>query len=372
MGPTYSEKMLDNGASPRSLALHDPRKALPADRLRTLLSAADPAEFPDVYGSGGAVARLEGRVAALLGKPAAVLMPTGAMASQVALRLHADARATRLVGFHPLAHVEVHERQGYALVHQLVGRHLGEPDRLVTLADLQAVSEPLAAVLWELPQRDLGGLLPDWADLVAQTSWVHQTGAATHLDGARLWEAQPFYDRSHAQIADLFDTAYVSLYKGLAGLAGGVLAGPEPLIEAAREWRARLGGQLYQAWPLALAGEAGLDRHLPRMAAYWARAREIAAALQDVAGVTVLPAVPQTPLFHVRVDVPPAVLAAAHQELVEEGGIRLFLSTPATAPPAGSEFEVTISEDAMALSAQQVRAALVALVHRAQPAGDAA
>ena len=251
-------------------------------------------------------------------------------------------------------------------MHHLVGRHLGEPDRLLTLADLQAVGEPLAAVLWELPQRDLGGLLPDWADLVAQTSSVHGTGAATHLDGARLWEAQPFYDRPHAEIAALFDTAYVSLYKGLAGLAGGVLAGPEPLIEAAREWRARLGGQLYQAWPLALAGEAGLDRHLPQMAAYWARAREIAAALQDVAGVTVLPAVPQTPLFHLQVDVPAEVLEAAHQELVAEGALTLFLSARAAAQPGCSRFEVTLSETALALSAQEVRAAVVALVERAQ------
>lgn len=60
-----------------------------------------------------------------------------------------------------------------------------------------------------------------------------------------MWEAQPYYSRSHAEIADLFDTVYVSLYKDLGGLAGAVLAGPAGLIDHAREWRARLGGQLH-------------------------------------------------------------------------------------------------------------------------------
>lgn len=86
------------GSPTRSLALHDPRMRLPADSLRSLLSAVEEGELPDEYGRGGPVRRLEDRMAALLGKEAAVLMPTGAMASQVALRLHADARTTRVIG----------------------------------------------------------------------------------------------------------------------------------------------------------------------------------------------------------------------------------------------------------------------------------
>lgn len=355
---------VDDSAPPRSLALHDPQTRLPADRLRVLLSVVEPSELPDQYGVGGAVQRLEDRVAAVLGRDAAVLMPTGSMATQVALRLHADARATRVVGFHPRAHVEVHERKGYAVVHQLIGKQLGDHDRLITLEDLEAVREPLAAVLWELPQRDLGGLLPEWDDLVAQTRRARQLGAATHLDGARLWEAQPYYARSHAEIADLFDTVYVSLYKGLGGLAGAVLAGPEPLIDHAREWRARLGGQLHHAWPLAVSAETGLDRHLPQMGAYWARAREIAGSLHDVVGVDVVPRVPQTPLFHVHVEAPRDALDAAHEELLREGGIRLYLHSRTTSHPGRSRFEVTVSQHAMTLSVADVRDAISALVQR--------
>jgi len=325
----------------------------------------DDGEEADVYGTGGAVTRLEQRVAALLGKESAVLMPTGSMASQVALRLHADARSCRTVAFHPRAHVEVHERKGYAVVHGLTGHLLGDADRLVTLDDLEGVREPLAAVLLELPQRDLGGLLPEWDDLVAQTSWARDRGTAVHLDGARLWEAQPFYGRPHAEIAALFDTVYVSLYKGLEGLAGALLAGPPDHVEQAREWRARLGGQLHNAWPLALDAERGLDTLLPRMPAFWQRAREIAEAVRSVPGLEVVPDPPQTPLFHVLVHAPKDALERAHARLVEERGVELFRYARTTTSPRWSRFELTVGENAMAFEVDEVRDVLAELARAA-------
>lgn len=154
----------------RSLSVHGQQRRAPTRRLHEFLTRVQDGDL-DTYGRGGAVARLEGRVAELLGKEAAVFMPTGAMASQVALRLHADARTCRTIGFHPRAHIEVHEHKGYEIVHQLHGMLLGDHDRLVTVEDLDAVREPLAAVLLELPQRDLGGRLPtgrtDRADVLA-------------------------------------------------------------------------------------------------------------------------------------------------------------------------------------------------------------
>ena len=342
-------------ATVRSLTLHGRQRRAPAHRLRTLLERVDDTDEPDVYGRGGAVTRLEQRMCGLLGTEAAVLMPTGSMASQVALRLHADARGCRTVAFHPRAHVEVHERKGYEVVHGLTGLLLGDSDRLVTLEDLQSVREPLAAVLLELPQRDLGGLLPSWDDLVAQTSWARERGIAVHLDGARLWEAQPFYERPHAEIAALFDTVYVSLYKGLEGVAGAVLAGPTAFVEQAREWRARLGGQLHNAWPLALSAEVGLDTLLPRMPVFWERAKEIAAALADVPGVEVVPATPQTPLFHVLVHAPKEALEQAHARLVEERGVQLFLYARTTTSPSSSRFELTVGENAMEFEVEEVR-----------------
>src|SRR5258705_188642 len=160
----------------------------------------------------------------------------------------------------------------------------------------------LSALLLELPEREIGGRLPEWADLVAQTGWARARGAAVHLDGARLWDAQPFYDRPHAEIAGLFDTVYVSLYKGLGGISGGMLAGAEELIAHARLWRDRLGGDVTRNWPMAMAAERGLDELLPRMPEFVARARTLGASLGEITGVRVVPDPPQTTMFHLHID----------------------------------------------------------------------
>ena len=90
---------------------------------------------------------------------------------------------------------------------------MGSANRLLTLEDLKAITEPVGALLLELPQRDLGGQLPSWEALNEITKWAHEHSTPTHLDGARLWECRPFYGREYAEIARLFDTVYVSFYK---------------------------------------------------------------------------------------------------------------------------------------------------------------
>src|SRR4051812_49492933 len=112
----------------------------PADLLATIGDDVD----PDRYGEGGVVAELEREVAELLGKPAAVFLPSGTMAQAAALRVHADARGPRTVLWHPYCHVARHEIEGFARLHQLVGRAVGDLSRLITLDDLSAVAEPVA------------------------------------------------------------------------------------------------------------------------------------------------------------------------------------------------------------------------------------
>src|SRR5262250_1641489 len=129
------------------------------------LLAGIPADtVTDRYGSGGVVAELEMEVGGLLGKPAAVFLPSGTMAQQSVLRVHADRRQRRTVIFHPMCHLDRHEGQAYQRLHGLTGRPAGDPDRLLTIDDLSAISEPPAALLIELPQRDLGGQQPELAD----------------------------------------------------------------------------------------------------------------------------------------------------------------------------------------------------------------
>src|SRR5205085_2708523 len=147
---------------------------------------------------------LEGEVAGLLGKPAAVFMPSGTMAQQATLRVHSDRRTSRVVLFHPTCHLDLHEAGAYRRLHHLVGRPVGNANGLITIEDLRDVAESPAALVLELPQREIGGQLPSWEELSEQSGWARERGAAVHLDGARLWECTSFYRRSLAEIAGLF------------------------------------------------------------------------------------------------------------------------------------------------------------------------
>jgi threonine aldolase len=307
-----------------------------------------------------AVPRLEKRIAEVLGKPAAAMFPSGTMAQQVAMRLHADRRGIRSVAFHPQCHLEVHEHKGYSVVHGLNAVLVGGQYTLLGLSDLEEVREPVA------PQREIGGQLPSWDELVAQTAWAREHGAAVHMDGARLWEAQPFYGRPHAEIAALFDTVYVSLYKGLSGITGAVLAGQTELIDHARVWRDRLGGAVERAWPLAMTAERGLDELLPRMAEFADRARSLAAHLSQLPGVHVVPDPPQTAMFHLHMDADPAAVTAASQELRDEGELVPPRYTWPAPSPRHSAYELTVNAQLDEVTDEEIGDLFTELLKRAR------
>lgn len=322
----------------RWLAGHGPRTA--AD----LLASIPIDSGIDRYGEGGAVTALETEIRKVLGKPAAAFMPSGTMAQQIALRIHADRRGTRAVAYHPTCHLEIHEDKAHQRLHGLVGVSVGSARELMTLDDLRGVREPLAAVLFELPQREIGGLLPSWNDLRKQAAFVRKGGAAVHLDGARLWESTPFYRKSPAQVATLFDTVYVSFYKGIGSLAGACLAGEEDVIAEAREWRKRHGGTLFGLWPNAAAALAGLRLRLPRMPKYVAHARAIGAALRGVPNVEVVPDPPQTPMMHLHLRVGEDAFRAAACRIARERAVFTF---PRSAPgllPSVRVVEFTVGD----------------------------
>ncbi len=333
----------------RSLIAHSRLRRDPHAVLRRMLDRVR----PDA-GVHAPVTELEERIAGLLGKPAALFFPSGTMAQQTALRVHADRRNRRTFAAHPQTHVALWEEQGYNAVHHLVHRPVGDHHELITLDDLEAIREPVSSLLLELPQREIGGLLPAWDDLEAHTDWARNRGAATHLDGARLWESQPFYDRPHAEIAALFDTVYVSLYKGLEGVRGAVLAGDRDTIGEAGVWRSRLGGNLPDAWPLALAALVGLDEVLPRMPEFLAHARAVAAAINVDGYAHTRPEVPQTPLFHIHLPVPVQVASAASRALHEETGVELPVHMGSTGDPGRSVMEITVGMTALEFTPAEV------------------
>lgn len=271
----------------------------PRQVLAALAEEAGEDELADMYGEGELIEQFEHEIAGILGKEAAVFFPSGTMAQQIALRIWSQRSGRQTVAYHSLCHLETSEEKAYEHLHGLHARLAGHPRRLLSLDDLKEIRELLAALLIELPQRSLGGVLPVWGELEAQTQWARSVGAAVHMDGARLWEAAPFYERSYSEVAALFDSVYVSFYKGLGGIAGAALAGPESFIAEARVWKVRHGGNLVHLFPYVLAARAGLRHRMSHFPHYHTRAVAVAATLSAIPGVTIKPNPPQTNMMHV-------------------------------------------------------------------------
>lgn len=298
------------------------------------MAARDDAALPsDLYGEGEFLERFESRIAAELGKEAAVFMPSGTLAQQIALRIWCDRARLDTVAMHPLAHPVIHESQSLEFVQRLRVVHAGSRVRLMTVADVEALAEPVAALLVELPQRELGAQLPEWDDLLALVAAARDRGMRLHLDGARLWEAAPHYARPHAEIAAPFDSAYVSFYKGLNAIAGAALAGDAGFVAEARLWQHRLGGRLVALYPLALSAQAGFETHLPRMAQYRELARAVAARLAGIDGVDVVPDPPPTNTFHLYLRGTLEALTARAGRIASERGVQAFKRLAPTASP---------------------------------------
>ena len=308
------------------------------------LAAATSEDDLDWYGDGGEVTALEREVAELLGKDAAVLMPSGIMAQQAALRSWTDRSATDAIAVHGLSHLVVHELDALPELHGLRLQRLTSEPRQPTVDDLEALAGPLAAVTLELPLRDAGYLLPTWDELVAFSDAVHARGVPLHLDGARLWESAVHLGHSYAEIAALADSVYVSFYKGLGGMAGAALAGPTDLVAEARRWQRRHGGNLFVLLPYAVGARDGLRRRLPRMPEYVARAQDLAAGLCGLEGVCALPDPPHTNAFRLFVDVRHEHLLEAGLRIAEERKVALLLGWEAADVPGWAMTEITVGD----------------------------
>lgn len=349
----------------RWLTGHGP--VLPRAQLAALAREAGEAEAADSYGEGELITGFERQVAELLGKPAAAFVPSGTMAQQIALRMACDRARCSTVAFHPVCHLELHEQRGYSFLHGLRARLVGERHRLIARADLDAIAEPVGALLLELPQREIGGQLPPWVELDRQAAWARERGVAIHLDGARLWESRPFYGRTYAQIAALFDTVYVSFYKILGGIAGAALAGPADTIAHARVWIRRHGGTLVSQHPFVLSARAGLRERLPRIAAYVARAQAIAQVLARVPGIRIVPDPPHTNMMHAHVLAEPERLLEASAAIAADTRICLFRRLR-IGGPGSSIIEIHVGEAAFAIEDAELESLFSRLLESARAA----
>ncbi len=336
----------------------------PLNPRRTLAALAEvlPEDAEaDFYGKGAVIEDFEQRIAAMLGKPAAVFGPSGKMLQNAALRVWADRKGCRTVALHPQSHIAAEEAEAAERVYGLQGSALGVPNRLARPEDLEAIAEPLGAVALEIPLRRLGCRLHPWEDVEAFAALARARGLPFHADAARIWESQPFYGCSPAEIAAPFDSLYVSFYKGLGGLAGGALAGPEDVVAEVRLWRQRCGGQLIHLFPYVAAAMKGLEERLPRMTAYHEKAKAIARALAALPGVRVSPDPPQANALLVILETGGADLMEAALDVAESSGLWLF-NEPLDSPYDGlGVFEITVREGAMALSEEEIVEGVLAL-----------
>ena len=318
---------------------------------------ADPHQW-DRYGEHGPVAALERRLAEVLGKPAAALFPSGVMAQQSMLRVWCDASGSRRVALPALSHLLRHEGDGPRLLHDFDFALLTEGPTVPLAEHLTAVTGPLGAVLLELPLRDAGYLLPSWDELVALAQACRTREVPLHLDGARIWESAPHLGRSPAEVAAVADSVYVSLYKGLGGLAGAAVAGPEDEVAQARLWRTRMGGTLFSLLPYAVAGLRGLDRDLPRMAEYHEHALLLAQRL-EAAGIRVSPSPPHTNAFRIHVEREAGDLDERRVRAMEQERVRLSPPWAAAETPGWSWTEFVVGPATTELEVDEVVEALV-------------
>ena len=265
-----------------------------AARLAALTRNA--AVRPDYYGNGGAVAAFEERVAAHLGKEAAMIFPTGTMANLIAMRILAGTAGARLV-VHAQSHFfndmgdNLSLLGGFTMV-PMTGEGAGfSADDLraeIARARDARVAARIGAVALESPSRRLQGRRFGAARMRAVTEVARDAGIPLFLDGARMLIECAWSGQEPADMAAPFDLVYLSLYKYLDAPFGCVLAGPAGMLRDLHHERRRFGGSLWEMWPAAVLAGAALDRQ----AQEWAAARQAAAAVFDRLAERGLPAHP--------------------------------------------------------------------------------
>jgi threonine aldolase len=260
----------------------------PTPAMRTAMAAAEVGD--DVYGDDPTVNAMQERVAAMLGKEAALFMPTGTQSNLCALMAHCQRGDEYLVG--QMAHTYRWEGGGAAVLGSIQPQPLPQQDDgSILLVDIEAnikADDPHYAITRLLAlENTWGGRILPQPYVEAATALARKHGLATHLDGARLFNAAVASRLSPAELAQPFDSVSVCFSKGLGTPAGSALVGSKALLDRAVRLRKMLGGGMRQVGVLAAAVQHALDHHVERLAEDHANARALAEGLQGLPGVTV-------------------------------------------------------------------------------------
>ena len=270
----------------------------PTAAMLAAMAAAEVGD--DVFGDDPSVNALQARIAAMLGKEAALFVPTGTQSNLCGLMAHCQRGDEYIVG--QMAHTYRWEGGGAAVLGSIQPQPLPQqPDGTMRLEDIEAAIKPddahFARSRLLALENTWGGQVLPRSYIEAATALARRKGLATHLDGARLFNAVVASGTSAAAIAQHFDSVSVCFSKGLGAPVGSALVGSKDFIDRAHRVRKMLGGGMRQAGVLAAAALYALDHHVERLADDHANARALSEGLQGLPGVTVQP--PQTNILFV-------------------------------------------------------------------------
>jgi threonine aldolase len=272
----------------------------PTPAMRAAMAVAEVGD--DVFGDDPSVNALQARIAALLGKEDALFMPSGTQSNLCGLMSHCQRGDEVLVG--QGAHTYRYEGGGAAVLGSIQPQPLPQQaDGSIRLEDVEAHIKPddahFARSRLLALENTWGGQVLPLSYIEAATALARRKGLATHLDGARLFNAAVASATPASEIARHFDSVSVCFSKGLGAPVGSALVGSREFIVRAHRIRKMLGGGMRQAGVLAAAALHALDHHIERLAEDHAHARALAEGLQGLPGVTVQP--PQTNILFVDI-----------------------------------------------------------------------
>jgi threonine aldolase len=304
----------------------------PTTQMRAAIAAAEVGA--DQYGEDPTSNALQQRVADLLGKEAALWLPSGTMANQVALRTLTRPGDDVVVS--RASHAVWHETGASAANAGVQFTEIGARGVFSVAEFIAAVKPrghpiypPTTLVEIENTHNRSGGIVVDQDDVERLCAAARERDIASFLDGARLWNAAVASGRSCAALAAPFDLTAVALSKGLGAPGGSLLAGSRALIDRAVRYRRMAGGAMRQAGILGAAGLYALDHHLDRLADDHANARTIAETLAQSGRVILDLATVQTNIivFGLGPAAPdaPTIVAQARDR-----GVLVFAFTPRT------------------------------------------
>lgn len=343
--------MTTNSPSPETprIDLRSDTLTLPTPPMRLAMANAEVGD--DVYGEDPTVNRLEARTAAILGKEAALFMPSGTMANQVAVRSHTEPGDEILLDAN--AHIYYFEAGAPAAIAGVLCRCLPGQRGIFSTADILAVLRPpdphfppTRLVCLENTHNRGGGSIWPVERIAEIAALARERGFRMHLDGARLWNAAAASGIPEREYAAYFDSVNVCFSKGLGAPVGSALAGSREFIQRARRFRKQFGGGMRQAGILAAGALYALEHQRARLAEDHANARALAQGLAQLPGIELDPATVQTNIVVFRVTAMPAQTLVAK---LKDRGV-LVLSTGPDTIRAVTHLNISVEAIARALA----------------------